>query len=291
MAEAPRRSVRGPPTGGESQPRGAGPNVPNRASTKPPAARFLDPPEALREEILRRAQDLHCSHAGLPVDLSHLQAPVHPGNLIDYPDFISRKHMALPRLPEPSVAGAPWMYHALEHAVKRGSTATFLDDMPRPLVSAVTSFRLRLLVGVLEALATGTASRLLSAVLHLCLAKKLLAWLMPNSRPVMLEAYLRRLETGVVHTHRVTRRELRRAVPVEHFAHRGQLLGQTVAMTCCQLLAGCAIQHGDTWSDDWNEANALGNQDREAAGAWDHENPEELCRPSLATSTMGSTCG
>ena len=160
-------------------------------------------------------------------------------------------------------------------AVKKGFPATSLDELPRPLISALPGFSLRFLVGVVEALASGTPNCLLSVVLHLCLAKKLPAWLVHNSRPVMLEPYLRQLETGVVQDRRVTRRELRRVVPPEHFAYRRQLSGQTLALACRWLLAGWATHHGAVWSDNWDEANAFCNPDREAAGAWDPEAPEE----------------
>ena len=49
---------------------------------------------------------------------------------------------------------------------------------------------------------------------------------------------------------RVTRRELRRAVPLEHFAYRRQLFGQTLAVACRCLVTCWAIRHGEVWSDD-----------------------------------------
>ena len=202
----------------------------------PDGVRFPGTPEAFQEELLRQAHEPHHGHAGLPLDLSRLQAPLHPGGPTDDLDFISRMRAALPRPPEPPVAGGPPTYHDMEQAVKKGSPATSLGELPRPLVSAVPGFGLQLLVGVLEALASG--SQLLSAVLHLYLAKKLPAWLVRNSRPVVLEPYLRRLKTGVVHDRRVFRRELRRAVPPEHFTYRRQLLGQSLALACRCLLAG-----------------------------------------------------
>ena len=93
---------------------------------------------------------------------------------------------------------------------------------------------------------------------------------MRNSQPVMLEPYLRRLETGVVH-----------AVPLEHFAYGRQLPGQTIALACRWLLAGWAIQHGEVWSDDLDEANAFCTPDRGASGAWDHKALEESLSPWL----------
>ena len=68
-------------------------------------------------------------------------------------------------------------------------------------------------------------------------------------------------------------------MPPEHIAYHRHLSGQTVALACRWLLAGWAIQHGAVWSDDWDDANAFCNPNREAAGAWDPEAPEES--PSL----------
>ena len=247
----------------------------------PDGIRVPEMPEAFQAELLRQAQELDCGHAGLPLDLSRLQAPVRPDDPADDPDFVSRMRAALPRPPEPSVAGAPPTYHHMELAVRKGSPATSLDKMQRPLVSALPGFGLRVLVGILEDLASGTPSRLLSAVLHLCLAGRLPAWLVRKSRLVMLEPYLRRLETSVVQDRRVTRRELRWAVPPEHFAYRRQLSIQTLALACCWLLTYWAIEHGEIWSDDWDEANAFCNPDREAAGGWNHGAPEESLSPWL----------
>ena len=141
-----------------------------------------------------------------------------PGDPVDDPDFILCMRAALPRPLDPPAVGGPAYVPRHEQAVKKDSAATSLDELPRPLVFALPGFALRLLVGVLEDLALGTPSRLLSAVPHLCLPKKLRAWLVRKSQPVMPEPYLQRLETGVVQDRRVTRRELRRVVPPEHFA-------------------------------------------------------------------------
>ena len=159
--------------------------------------------------------------------------------------------------------------------MKRGSPATSLGKLPGPLVPNLPGFGLRVLVGVLEALASGTPSRLLSAALQLCLTKKLPAWLVRNNRPVMLEPWLRRLETGVVQDLRVTRRQLRRALPPKHFAYQRQMSGQSLAVACRWLLAGRAIQQIEVWSDDWDEANAFCDPDGEAAVAGVHEAPGE----------------
>ena len=155
------------------------------------------------------------------------------------------------------------------------------DELTRPLVSALQVFGLRVPVGIPEALPSGNPSRLLSVVLHLCLTKKLPAWLMRNRRPVIVQPYLRRLETSVMQVRLVTRPELRRAVPWEHFAYRRQLSGQTLALECRWPLAGWAIQHTVVWSKDWDEANAFCNPNHKGAGAWDHKTHEESQSPRL----------
>ena len=147
---------------------------------------------------------------------------MHPGNPTDDPHFISRS-----AAPATGTAArrSPPTYHKVEQADEKGSQTTRLDKLPRALVSALPGFGLRVLVGFLEALAFGSPVRLLSAVLLLCLAKKLRTWLMRNRRPIILEPYLQRVETGVMQDRRVTRRDLRRAVPPEHFAYWRQLSG------------------------------------------------------------------
>ena len=107
-------------------------------------------------------------------------APRDPAN---NSDFISRMRAALPRPLEPPVTGSPHTYHDMEQAVKKGSPATSLDELLRPLVSTLPGFGQQVLVGVLQPLASGTTIRFLLAVLHLCLAKRLPTWLVRNSRP------------------------------------------------------------------------------------------------------------
>ena len=145
-------------------------------------------------------------------------APVRPDDHGYDPDFVSQMRAALPRPPEPPGAGGPPTYEAMELAVLNRSPATSLDKPPWPLGLALPGYAMHVFVAILEALASVTPS--LSAVLHLCLAKKLPAWLVRNSRPIMLEPYLRGLKRGVVQECRVTRCELRRAMPPEHFAYR-----------------------------------------------------------------------
>ena len=77
----------------------------------------------------------------------------------DDPDFVSRMRAALPRPLEPPVAGAPPTYHDMEQAVKgapRPRPSTNCRAPCRLLLSALPGCGLRILVGVLEYLASGT---------------------------------------------------------------------------------------------------------------------------------------
>ena len=80
---------------------------------------------------------------------------MHPSNPTDDPHFISRMRAALLRPPEPPVTGVLPEYHNVELAFRKGSPATSLNELPRPLVSALPGFGLRVLVGVVVALHRG----------------------------------------------------------------------------------------------------------------------------------------
>ena len=84
--------------------------------------------EAFQEELLRWGQERHCSPPGPLAP----PGPMHPGGPIDDLDLILRMRAALPRPPEPPVAGAPPTHHDMEQSVKKGSPATSLEELPRP---------------------------------------------------------------------------------------------------------------------------------------------------------------
>ena len=195
-------------------------------------------PPGFQAELLCQAQELHCGHTGSAPGPHPPHGPSPPRRPRGRPRL--RLAYAVRRCPgrrshrlqEPRRLITRWSWPSRRGLRSRASTGC------RPLVSALPGYALQLLVDILHALVSGTPSRLLSAVVHLCLAKKLPAWLVRNSRPVMPEPDLRRLETGVVQERPVTRRELRRAVSPEHFAHQRQLSGQTLALACRWRLAG-----------------------------------------------------
>ena len=131
------------------------------------------------------AQEVHCGHASLPIDPSQLVVPADPSDPVDDPT-LSRMRGAIPQPLELPVAGAPPSYHDLVQVVGKGSPATSLKELPRPLMGSLSRYTLLVLAQVLQALSEGVPSRLLTVVLQLCLAKKQPARLVRNSRPVML---------------------------------------------------------------------------------------------------------
>ena len=104
------------------------------------------------------AHQPHIPSATAPWQVAYAAlAPPHKTR-VGSPDVMSRMRAALPRPLKSPSAGAPPTYHDMEHGVKKGSPATSLDELPRPLVSALPGFGLRVVVCVLEAFASGTPS-------------------------------------------------------------------------------------------------------------------------------------
>ena len=154
----------------------------------------------------------------------------------------------MPRLPPAPMARAPPSFHDLVLVVGKGSLPTSVQELSPQPVGVFLGYALQALARVLQALLEGARSRLLMAVLHLCLAKP--AWLVRSNRPNILEPYQCRLETGVVQERRMSRKERRGAVATELFVYRRQLSAPMLALACRWLLAGWVQQHGTIWSDD-----------------------------------------
>ena len=70
------------------------------------------------------------------------------------------------------MVGAPPSYHDLVQKLGKGSPATSLEELPRWLVGAHPGYTMLVLAKVLQALSKRVSSRLLLAVLDVCLAKK-----------------------------------------------------------------------------------------------------------------------
>ena len=143
---------------------------------------------------------------------------------------LQREHKGLP-LEDP--AGKPPDFHEFTDLVRRPSCeATSLEQLPHALVSRLDRFSLYLFTSLLQAFAQVAHDQLLCAVLHLCLIKKQPKWLIPNSRPILLEPYLRRQESSNVFLRQQQRSEWTAWVPPSHYAYRKQLSPQMCAITC-----------------------------------------------------------
>ena len=112
------------------------------------------------------------------------------------------------------------------------SEATSLDEFPASLVKSLDGFGLSLLCSIVQALHPGLTFRWLSAVIHLCLKKKQPSYLVGNSRPILLEPFLRRLDSGNVFTLFSLRAEQQHYLPACHFAYRRQMSPHICALFC-----------------------------------------------------------
>ena len=126
-------------------------------------------------------------------------------------------------------------------------------------MSRLDGFSLHLFTSLLQALAHGAHNPLLYAVLHLCVIKKQPKWLIPNSRPILLEWYLRPLESNNVFLHQQQRSKWTACVPPNHYAYKKQLSPQMCAITCRWLVWWFAHYHGKVFIIDWDESTAFCN--------------------------------
>ena len=83
-------------------------------------------------------------------------------------------------------------------ALRPSSEATSLDELPACVVRNVDGVGRACPCGVLGALFACEMCYWPSTVLHLCMRKKLKDYVVANSRTILLDAYLRRLDSRCV---------------------------------------------------------------------------------------------
>jgi hypothetical protein len=120
---------------------------------------------------------------------------------------------------------APVSEVELRRLLHRGSAATALDELPRPLLQRLPAHGLSAAAHLLQHCGSPPSSLLLTAI-HLPLRKKEPAWLLRNSRPVLLQPYLRRLEATAVFQRLIHVLEASGRLPSEMFAYRPQMSAQ-----------------------------------------------------------------
>ena len=152
---------------------------------------------------------------------------------------------------------APTLDEFLDMLHRSGSEATSCEEMPRSLVLKLSGAARHTLVQLLTDL--DVDSQWWRMVIRLCLINKFPTWLLRNSRPILLEAFIcRPSATNVFHRMQI-RSELVGLLPSEFFAFRKQLSPQAAAMVGRLLIPEWCKKHGVLFSVDWDEKNALCN--------------------------------
>lgn len=193
---------------------------------------FPRDPQSFRDEVRRQASELYGGRSGLSMDTSRLLRGGASGSTPsgDQADFestmLSFLHPALAMIS----ADAPISIDDLFRHIGRGSAATSLDELPNLILRRLAGYGVNGIAHLLHQLAAGCPSVLLNGVLHIPLRKKEPTWLVANSRPVLLEPSLRRLEANVVFQRQQRRFELAGTLPSCMFAYRKQLSPQIAAL-------------------------------------------------------------
>ena len=265
---------------------------------------FVREPAAFRAEVVLQAGELYGGRGAVSMDADRLLrgAGLAAATLPDIPDFRCRMGAALSCHP-PGCADEPVSVEELRPLLLRGSTATALDELPRSVLQHVGGHGHAAVVALVRAVdGTGAASLLRAlagpdmsppapeahrvpqlppgppscapapawpapGVLHLPLKKKEPAWLLRNSRPVLLEPFLCRAEATAVFRRLQTRAEAAGLFPAGVFAYRRQVPAQLAGQVGRLLVAAWASAEGEVFVADWDESNAFCNIPWDGAAA------------------------
>ena len=143
-------------------------------------------------------------------------------------------------------------------AQRPSSEATSLDELRASVVCSLDGVGWACLCGVCGALFPGEVWYWLSNVLHLRIRRKLRNCLIANSRPILLEAYLRRLDSGCVFRTFQVRAQWA-ATPPFHCACRRQLSPQLCVGFCRWGMAYWAGRYSTLCLADYDEFHAFCN--------------------------------
>lgn len=226
---------------------------------------FPKEPTEFKEEVRRQAKELYGSREGINMQSEKMLQGGYRGRSPskDVPDFQTQMDLYLqPDCMCQDVGGSPSI-EELSKLIKRGSTATSMDELPRGVIQHLPGHGLHALRQVLVDISDGMASELLNSVLHIPLRKKEPAWLIRNSRPIMLEPYVRRVESCNVFQRMQRRLEANRSIPSCMGAYRRQLSPQRLALTVRWFIAVWASMGSDVFIGDWDEENAFCNVPRD----------------------------
>jgi hypothetical protein len=194
---------------------------------------FPTDPDEFRAETFRQARDLYGSRPDLRMDIDRLRcallADSRPPER-DTPDYRSRMLQLL----QPEVIHGALLrdISSIEarHLLRKGSDATALDELPRRLLLHLPAHGLAAALHLLRRAPGPPPSDLLLTAIHLPLRKKEPRWLLHNSRPVLLQPYLRRLEATAIFQRQQRALEASGSIPSEMYAYRPQLAPQQAGL-------------------------------------------------------------
>ena len=223
---------------------------------------FADTPERFRDEALSQGKELYASRGGMKTDVDRLAQGVAAASsaIHDDPDFRSLMHHLLRPDDVSSPSDTPPTFNEVWLQRATGSEATSLEELPHAVVSRLEGFGvLGALYLMSESQRLPASSLLLNAVIHLCLVKKQPRWLLRNSRPILLEAYLKRLLSTIIFKRFQRKAEVLHWIPTISYAYRPQISPQYLAIVTRWLIAQWVVEAGSLYAADWDEANAFCN--------------------------------
>ena len=189
-------------------------------------------PDEFKAEVLRQAAELYGGRDGIQMDTIRILAGGAAGRhrSLDTPDFQTQMVALLDPAALLPPLGSPPTIPELFMLLGAGSPATSLNELPNSILGRLAGHGVRAIAQLFCQLREGTPSTLLNTVLHIPLRKKEPAWLVANSRPVLLEPALRRLEATAVFRRQQRHFELHGVLPSCMFAYRKQLNPQVAAL-------------------------------------------------------------
>ena len=194
---------------------------------------FPSDPQAFRAETFLQARDLYGGRPSLRMDVPRLRCAIRA--VVDAPardlaDFTTRMAQLLHPGDLQAPIDAPLSSRELMALLHRGSDATALDELPRPLLRHLPSYGIAAATHLLQHAASPPPSTLLLTAIHLPLRKKEPRWLLRNSRPVLLQPFLRRLLATAIFRRQQRVLEANGAIPSEMFAYRAQMAPQQAGL-------------------------------------------------------------
>ena len=93
----------------------------------------------------------------------------------------------------------------------------------------------------------------------MCLVKRLPRWCLKYSRPILLEPYIFKLESGLVFQHMQFIAEATGWNVFSSFAYRAAMSPVLCALPCRWLVVFWLTRHGHLYVGDWDEKDTVGN--------------------------------